>query len=370
MPHAPHAQLDVAVVGAGRMGRHHARTYANLEGARLVGVVDLDLGRARAVAEQYDSAAFASVDDLLASCGGLAAATVAAPTAEHVAAAEPLLRRGVACLVEKPLAPTSAEAGALRDLARQRGVVLGVGHSERFNPAVRAVLSMGVTPRFLEIDRVSPMTFRSMDVGVVMDMMIHDLDIVLALVGSPIARTDAVGVAVLSSHEDMASARLTFTNGCVANLTASRMALNTERKLRLFSEEAYVSLDYQARTGLIVRREEHDASIAGVRSRLAEGADLSGLDYASMVNVEELKMDRESNGRPLERDPLTAELTDFLRAVREGGEPVVTADAGAAAVAAAEGVVRAIADHRWDGLELPSRSHAAAAWTGDRAGAS
>ena len=186
-------------------------------------------------------------------------------------AAEPLLKRGVACLVEKPLAMTVADARRLTELPRRRGW-LAVGHTERFNPAVRAVAAMGVTPRFIEVDRVSPMTFRSMDVGVVMDMMIHDLDIVLSLVGSPIVKVEAVGVSVLSEKEDIASARLVFESGCVTNLTASRLALKTERKMRLFSEQAYVSLDYQRRSGVLVRKSENDQAIQRPAGAARRGA--------------------------------------------------------------------------------------------------
>ncbi|MFW5681950.1 MAG: Gfo/Idh/MocA family protein [Phycisphaeraceae bacterium] len=350
------AALDVAVIGAGRMGRHHARTYCQIARARLVGIVDVDEDRAATLADDYGCAAFTSVDALLAEHGSLRAVTIAAPTRRHVEAAEPLLERGVACLVEKPLAMTVDEARRLTELAAAKGVVLAVGHTERFNPAVRAVAAMGVTPRFIEVDRVSPMTFRSMDVGVVMDMMIHDLDIVLSLVRSPILKVDAVGVSVLSDKEDIASARLVFESGCVTNLTASRLALKTERKMRLFSEQAYVSLDYQRRSGILVRKSENDRAISDLRSQLAEGADLSDVDYSSLVNVEELEMD----ASPETGDPLTAEQSDFLEAVASGGTPAVTAEAGTAAIAAAEAVVTAIREHRWEGLD-PSNPLVAAA---------
>ena len=336
--------MAVAVVGVGRMGRHHARTYAKLPGAKLVAVVDADADRAGQVADEYGCEALGSVEELLARFPG-AAVSVAVPTKFHAAAAEPLLRRGVPCLIEKPLAPSVADARRLASLAAEHGAVLQVGHTERFNPAVRAVAAMKVTPRFLEIDRVSPMTFRSLDVGVVMDLMIHDLDIVLMLAGSGIAKVDAVGVAVLGEAEDVADARLTFENGCVANLTASRLALKTERKLRLFSEAAYVSLDYQRRSGVLIRRTAHDASLARVRAQLEAGADLSDLDYGELVQVEELSMDVPAG----EEDPLTAELTSFLDAARRGSAPAVDAEAGYAAVDAAERVLASMHAHAWEG---------------------
>jgi predicted dehydrogenase len=273
--------------------------------------------------------------------------TVAVPTVRHLAAAEPLLKRNIACLIEKPLAPTSAEARKLVALAAEQGVALQVGHTERFNPAVRAVAAMNVTPRFMEVHRISPMTFRSLDVGVVMDMMIHDLDIVLSLAGSRLERVEAAGVAVLGEHEDVANARLVFANGCVANITASRLALKTERKLRVFSETAYVSLDYQKRTGILIRKSDNDQALADVREQIRSGSDLSSLDYSNLISVDELAMEGEGNA-----DPLTAELVSFLDCVRHGGKPVVDGHAGVAAVEAAERVVAAIASHKWEGLTV------------------
>lgn len=350
--------VPVAVVGVGRMGRHHARTYAKLTGAKLVAVVDPDADRAGEVADEYGCEALGSVEELLArhlphstpARGGAPAAlavSVAVPTKFHAAAAEPLLCRGVPCLIEKPLAPSVAEARRLATLAAEHGAVLQVGHTERFNPAVRAVAALNTVPRFLEIDRVSPMTFRSLDVGVVMDLMIHDLDIVLMLARSRIARVDAVGVAVLGDAEDVADARLTFENGCVANLTASRLALKTERKLRLFSETAYVSLDYQRRSGVLIRRTANDAALERVRQQVAAGMDLSDLDYGELVQVEELSMEVP----PGQEDPLTAELTSFLDAVRRGTNPAVDAEAGYAAVDAAERVLASMHAHQWEGRQ-------------------
>jgi predicted dehydrogenase len=341
----PGAPLPVAVIGVGRMGKHHARTYRKLSDARLVAVVDGDLERAATVADEFGCAAYATIDELIDRHSELQAASVAVPTRYHAAVAGPLLQRGVACLVEKPLAPTVAEAQTLARLAVETETALQVGHTERFNPAVRAVASMGLTPRFMEVDRVSPMTFRSLDVGVVMDMMIHDLDIVLMLARSPIARIEATGVAVLADFEDVANARLVFDNGCVANISASRLALKTERKLRVFSETAYVSLDYQKRSGVVIRKSENEAALGVLRAELEAGQDLTDVDYSSIVHVEELTMDLP----PGQDDPLTAELASFVDTVRTGGAPVVDAAAGFAAVDAAERVVKAIVDHRWHG---------------------
>lgn len=329
------------------MGRHHARTYAeNLPDVTLAAVVDHDEDRRETVADQYNCAAVADVESLLKGFPQVQAVSIATPTKHHLAATQPLLENGIACLVEKPIAPTVAEARTLASLAEQYGTVLQIGHTERFNPAVRAAAAMNMTARFMEVDRVSPMTFRSLDVGVVMDMMIHDLDIVLMLANSPIATLDAAGVAVLTDHEDIASARITFRNGCVANLAASRLALKTERKMRVFSDEAYLSLNYQDRTGMLVRKtSDHMQLLKQVRERLAAGQDMSDVDYSSLIQSEALEMGKGEN------DPLTAELRSFLRAAIDGEPVEVDASAGIAAVDAAERVIASIREHRWEGME-------------------
>ncbi|MEM7681123.1 MAG: Gfo/Idh/MocA family oxidoreductase [Planctomycetota bacterium] len=335
----------VAVLGVGRMGRHHARTYAKLPVADLRAVVDFDLKRAQTVADEYGCRAYDSVDALLAGEPDLVAASVATPTQTHLESAGALLKRGIGALVEKPLAPTVEEAAALADAAHAAGAVLQVGHTERFNPAVRAVAALDIVPRFIEIDRVSPMTFRSLDVGVVMDLMIHDLDIVLMLVRSKIERVDSVGIAVMGQEEDICDCRIEFESGCVVNLTASRVALKTERKLRLFSEDAYVSLDYQQRTGVVLRRTSNALALSAVREAIHTGADLSEVDYQDLLNVEQLTMDLPEG----QDDPLTAQLTAFLHAVQSGEAPPVTAEDGYAAVDAAQRVLRGIRKHKWEG---------------------
>jgi predicted dehydrogenase len=345
---SPTRVLNVAVLGVGRMGRHHARTYSRMPQARLLAVVDPSEDRAETVADEFRCKAFTTTDDLLRACPDLDAVSVAVPTVLHAQAARPLLERRIACLIEKPLAPTMAEAKELAAMAQACGAVIQVGHTERFNPAVRAVQAMDITARFMEVNRVSPMSFRSLDVGVVMDMMIHDLDIVLMLARSPIRKIDAAGVAVLGQHEDIASARIVFESGCVANLTASRLAMKTERKLRVFSEDAYVSLDYQTRQGLVLRKAGQNVDVlAQVREQLAQGKDLTQTDYSSLVNIEQLTMDLP----PGEQDPLTAELHSFLTAAATGQTPAVDAVAGYAAVEAAEWVVAAIKEHTWEGLD-------------------
>ena len=315
------------------MGRLHARVFSEMPSVRLVGVHDANPEAAAATAEAYKCRAVASPEQLL---GDVAAVTIAVPTASHADVAEPFLERGVACLIEKPLAKTAEEGRRIVDAARRSGATVQVGHIERFNPVVRAMDRLGVRPRFIEVTRVSPMTFRSMDVGVVLDVMIHDIDIVLRLAGSPAERVDAVGVNVIGPHEDICNARVTFANGCVANLTASRLALKTTRTLRAFSPDAYVSLDYQKKYGIVVRRSGNLDALrdAAARIRAGEVADISQLNYADLVQVEELQID--------DVEPARAQLEAFVTAVRQKARPVVSAEDGLAAVELAAQIVAAM----------------------------
>ena len=334
---------EVAVIGVGRMGAHHARIYNELDQTTLVGVVDGNADRRDTMADRYGVEAYGDVDALLQAHPGLRAATVATPTESHEAVATKLIGHGVACLIEKPLAGSSSEARRIVAAAEAAGVVVQVGHSERFNPVVRALGELDVTPRFIEIDRVSPMQFRSVDVGVVFDIMIHDLDIVLMLAGSSPTDVRATGVAVLGDHEDVANARLEFADGCVANLTASRLALKTERKLRMFSETSYVSINYAKKEGVIIQLKDNAAALSEVREQLAAGADLSDVSYADLVNVQEISISDE--------EPLKAEQLNFLAAVLGREKSAVDAAAGCAAVEAAERVVESLRQHQWSGVD-------------------
>jgi predicted dehydrogenase len=326
-------KLPVAVIGCGRMGRLHARVYSQIPGVTLVGVYDANLDAAKATAAEYGGEGFDSIDRLLDQAK---AVTIATPTTTHLTLATACITRGVACLVEKPLAKDVAEARQIADLARLHNVPVQVGHIERFNPAVRAMSQLKIPPRFMEVVRISPLTFRSIDVGVVLDMMIHDIDIVLNLAASPVKSVDAVGVAVIGEQEDICNARLVFENGCVANLTASRLAMKTERKLRVFSPEAYVSIDYQKRYGVVVRKGPNLNAVkeAVAAMRRGEIQDLSGLNQDGLVDVEELAID--------DVEPLRAELDSFIAAVTNGTRPGVTADDGLAAVETAARIVGAI----------------------------
>jgi predicted dehydrogenase len=316
------------------MGRLHTRVYSEMPGIKLVGVHDLSCDAAAAVADSYGCKSFKTAEELISQVDAI---TIAVPTVAHAELARACLTRGVACLIEKPLAKDVHDARQIAADARRHGVTAMVGHIERFNPVMRAVGRLDIRPRFMEVIRISPMTFRSIDVGVVLDMMIHDIDIVLRLAESKVAKIDAIGVSVIGDVEDICNARLTFENGCVANMTTSRLALKTERRMRLFSPDAYVSVDYQKRYGLVARRSKNVQAIREAAEKIRSGqiTDLSELNYADIVHVEELQID--------DIEPLRAELESFVSSVRNRTTPEVSVEAGLAAVETATRIVESIA---------------------------
>jgi predicted dehydrogenase len=340
--------INAVVIGVGRMGQHHARNYARIPGYTLLGVVDQKPENARKAAAAYNCKAFQSVDELLNFAHEtkipIHAASIAVPTMHHRAAAEKLMAVGADVLIEKPLAPTVADAASLVETAKKHGRILQVGHTERFNPAYRALKKYQLKPAFIEVHRISPMTFRSIDVGVTLDMMIHDIDIVNNLVHSPIKDVTAVGVAVIGQFEDIANARLTFKNGCVANLTASRLALRTERKMRLFSPTAYVSVDYQKKAGAVITKTANEKELEHVRREVKEGriTDLMELNYAELVKYEDLVIE--------EIEPVRAQLENFQHAIRTRTPPEVTGEDGLAAVDIAARIAQCITQHTWEGI--------------------
>jgi predicted dehydrogenase len=343
------AIIPAAVIGVGRMGGHHARNYAALTSHfKLVAVVDRNPDAASRAAETYNCRAFATVEELLAANMGVKAATVALPTIYHRAAAEPLLAAGLDVLVEKPLSPTVEDGRAIVQTAKKHARILQVGHTERFNPVFVALKKHVVHPKFVEVHRISPMTFRSIDVGVVLDMMIHDLDIVASLTRSPVKDVRAVGVRVLGDHEDICNARIEYQNGCVANITASRLALKTERKMRLFSPDCYVSVDYAKKIGSMITRTANEEQLALVREQLKKGedgglADLAGIDYTQYVKYEELKV--------AATEPVRAELENFHHAITTRTPPEVPGEDGLTAVETAIRIQQRIAEHKWDGVQ-------------------
>lgn len=334
-------KIRCGAIGVGRMGRHHARVYSQLADCELIGVVDADQERREQVAQKHGCRAFATVNELLDA--GIDAASVAVPTTYHRAVAEPLLKAEVACLIEKPLAGDAATAQAIKECAERVGAVLMVGHIERFNPIMRAMQAstgngLEIIPRFIQVHRVSPMTFRSVDVGVVMDMMIHDLDVVLMLMGGREPdRIRAAGVSVITDHEDICNAWLEFDTErgkCVANISASRLALKTERVTRITGENGYIKIDYATKAGTIIRRRANQPQMEEIRDQLRRGVDLTSLNWHELVNVEPLVID--------DAEPITMEIKSFLDAVRTGNRPPIDAEAGFANVRTAERIVRAI----------------------------
>src|SRR3984957_18565738 len=319
---------SVAVVGVGVFGRNHARIYKELElqgeAVRLLGVVDPDLNRADAVAREFGCKAFASVHQLLTTHSEVQAASVTAPTVHHLAVARELMTGGVDVLIEKPLAATLAEADQLVSLAAKHKRIAQAGHLERFNPAVRATLPILTHPMFFEVHRLSVFTPRSLDVDVVLDLMIHDLDIVLAFTKSKVKEVRAVGLPILSGKVDIANVRLEFESGCVANLTASRVSTERVRKLRFFQPRQYISLDY-GRQEVLVFTVDHDEAVSGKPTVNPQ----IGVNKPPVASEE----------------PLHAELKSFLRAVRERSAPVVPLEDGRRALALALEIVDAIRDH-------------------------
>ncbi|MBN1437731.1 MAG: Gfo/Idh/MocA family oxidoreductase [Sedimentisphaerales bacterium] len=334
-------KLRTAVIGAGKMGRLHSRIYSEMDDVDFVGVVDSDIARAEALAKQYGAKAFSDFVDVM---DKVDAVTVSVPTEFHAYVAEPFLAHGIAVLVEKPIADTLPVARRMLRTAREHDAILQVGHSERFNPVVQAMRRIEIKPRFMEVDRISPYSFRSTDIGVVLDMMIHDIDIVLSLAQSPVKDVQAAGVNVLGQHEDIANVRVVFESGCVANLTASRLALKTERQIRVFSEDAYLSLDYFKKSGVMVSKAANIDMVQLLREHQTNGElDIENVDWTEMVNVENLSID--------DGEPLRMEQEDFVSAVLNNTRPQVSAEDGVAAMELVERILEAIASHRWEGQD-------------------
>lgn len=329
--------LRTAVVGAGKMGGIHAKVYRNLEGCELVAVADRDAERAEALAERYNCTATNKPESLI---GKVDAVTISAPTVAHLELAELFITNGVPVLIEKPLAASAEQGRRIVALAKQHNVVVAVGHSERCNPVVQAMKRLNIEPMFIEANRVSPYPFRSMDIGVVLDVMIHDIDIILSLANSPLVKVEAVGVNVIADHEDICNTRLTFENGCIANITASRLALKTERKVRVFSRQAYLSLDYFRKEGIVIKTDPNVDVVKWIREHQEkQDFDFTQVNWPELLHVEKLEI--------ADAEPLKVEQQSFLNAVRGQGRPEVTAEDGLAALSCAEQILLAVRQHHW-----------------------
>lgn len=313
-------------MGVGAFGRNHARVYQELakqgESVRLVGVVDSNLDRADAVARDFGCRAFGSIDQLLTTHSEVQVASVAVPTAQHLPVARTLMEAGIDVLIEKPLAASLVEADELIRIAQNLGRVVQIGHLERFNPAVRATLPLITQPMFFEVHRLSAFTPRSLDIDVVLDLMIHDLDIVLSFVNSPVKEIRAVGIPILSGKVDIANVRVEFASGCVANFTASRVSTERVRKLRFFQPKQYISLDYSRQDVLLF---SIDSESEGTPSANPQ-----------------IKLVKPSVTR---EEPLQAELKSFLDAVRTRSKPVVALEDGRRALALALDILNVIRTH-------------------------
>jgi len=335
-------KLKVAVIGAGHLGRIHARLLSQMNDVELVGIVDPVPAARDSAATECHAPAFADHSEL---AGRIDAAVVATPTRHHHAVALGLLRHNIPLLVEKPLCDNLAHADELVEMARLRGVVLQVGHIERFNPAFLAAQARVGQPRYVEAVRASGYTGRSVDIGVVFDLMIHDIDLLLALVSAPITRVAAMGVAVLGRHEDVAQARVEFADGAVANLSASRLSFNPapKRQMQIWSEQGFVAIDFGNRSAAVATPNE---------AILRREMDFESLDTAARTRVKDRLFNDVLKVESLEiaaTNALADELRDFVDSVRLHREPRVTGQQGRDALALADAILDSIAEHSWHG---------------------
>ena len=308
--------MRTAVIGVGYLGRFHAQKYATLANSRLVGIADPSVSARTAVSAELGVTAHADYRDLL---GRVDAVSIVTPTPQHFSVAKAFLEAGAHVLVEKPMTVTVEEGAALIEAARRAGRILQVGHLERFNAAVQALTPMLTVPRFIESARLAPFKHRGTEVDVVLDLMIHDIDLILSVVRSPVVAVDAIGSSVFSREIDIANARLRFANGCVANATASRVSLKTERRLRLFQDDAYVSVDLHQKVLTVIRKG------VGV-----------GADGMPQVSIDESTYEQ--------GDALRAEIEAFLEAAATGSAPAVSGEDGLLALSTAVSIAEQVAD--------------------------
>jgi predicted dehydrogenase len=332
-------KLRTAIVGAGKMGQIHAKVLSKLPQSSLVGIVDIQQDKAKKLAKEYKCAAFTDAKELL---GKVDAVTISAPTTSHLALAELFISNNIPILIEKPLAASAEEGEKIVALSKKHNTVVAVGHSERCNPVVQAMKRLQIEPKFIEATRISPYSFRSTDIGVVLDVMIHDIDIILALAQSPVKNVDAFGVNVIGTAEDICNARIFFENGCIANVTASRLALKTVRKIRVFSKQAYLSLDFLKKEGVVIKADPNSDAVKWIKQKQSEGNfDFSTINWPDLLHIEQLDID--------DREPLRLEQESFLAAVADRSKrPEVTADEGLAALKCAEAILKSVKEHKWD----------------------
>jgi predicted dehydrogenase len=328
--------VRAAVVGAGSFGRNHVRVIHQLENVELAAVVDSDLSKAQQLASEFESSPFASIDQVI---GHIDAAIVATPTVTHERVAAQLIEAGVDVLVEKPIAESAAAGDRLASLAREHGRILQVGHLERFNPAVAALQNAVTIPLFFEVHRLSVFSPRSLDIDVVLDLMIHDLDIVLSFTGEQPVEIRAAGISVLSKRVDIANVRLSFASGCIANLTASRVSTEQVRKLRLFQPGEYISLDYQRQDAVRLAIRKNEPNDGDEPANLSEAK-----NQAPFVRQNRPQIGYD----PLPvapGEPLRLELEAFFRCVRDRSKPRVDGFEAVNALRLAESILVKIKEH-------------------------
>jgi len=340
-------KVRTAIIGAGKMGAIHAKVYHSLGQSDFVAVVDIDASKAQRLARRYNCMAVTSCADIL---DKVDAVTIATPTVTHLELAEIFIKNNIAVMIEKPLAANVAEGRKIAALASRNDCVVAVGHSERCNPVVQAMKRLDIEPKFIEATRISPYPFRSTDVGVVLDVMIHDIDIILSLAASEIKKIDAVGVSVIDEQEDICNARIVFENGCIANITASRLALKTERKVRVFSRQAYLSADFLKKSGTVIKTNPNIDVVEKIRTLKKAGKfNLLKVNWPDLLHIEKLKID--------DKEPLRLEQESFLKAVadtrrdvpqQEGLRPEVSVEEGLAALQCAEKILACVEKHKWD----------------------
>ena len=331
-------KLKIAVVGVGHLGKEHARVYSQLPNVELVGVVDIDEEQGRAVAKRLDTNFYSSVEEL---DGKASAVSVVVPTRAHYDVASYFLKRGIPVMLEKPMAGDLKEAMALDELSVKGGTILQVGYIERFNPVFRAVEEYPMVPRFIECHRLSNFNFRAKDIGVVLDLMVHDIDIILHLAKSPVKKVEAVGTRIISDKEDVANARIIFENGCVANVTASRVSFRPMRKIRLFSENVYISLDYEGQEAIIYKKSPKltldSLNLEGLDAKSL--IDLKDYDFGDLLEVKHIKMENE-------QEPLKMELESFVDCVLNNSRPTVSGNEGLRALKVATEILRKIEENQ------------------------
>jgi len=324
-------KIKVGVVGVGHLGQHHLRIYSQLPEAELVGIYDIDLLKAKEKSEEFNTRYFEELDDLLEKTEAI---SLVVPTSFHFTLAEEIIKKGVNLLIEKPITQTVDQAEKLIRMAQEKNLTLQVGHIERFNPAFTAVQSMNLDPKFIESHRLAPFVPRGTDVAVILDLMVHDIDLILALVKDKVKTIEAAGVSVISDSEDIANARITFEKGCVANVTASRISARPMRKLRLFQKDTYISMDFLKKKTEVYRLVEsdevkqHEKTVIG-NIPLDKGKTI-------LYEIPPIK----------EEDMLTSELKSFLGAVRDKKRPIVTGEDGKEALRVALEVVKKVKEHK------------------------